>query len=178
MTELKHIKNVVEEVTQQKIARNVRDNEVVLARNMYFYVCRRKTKYSLEKIGSLVGRHYASVLHGIKKLEEWMDSDKTVAAIYDAIMDVFDRDGSFSPMQGRDYDDVVKESVRLRKINTELVRRNLVLREKVNMLENIITKRNEYLTESGYVEKKQRAGTGYKAKVRQQIQSESAELGI
>jgi len=176
--DLKYIRTVVEEVTRQDISRACRDNEVVLARYVYFYICRSLTRCSYSKIGQSVNKDHATVLHGVRKMNDWLEIDKTVRALYDAVMDVISKTKPYGDLYGRDYDYVFAEAVRLRKINTEVIVTNMELREYINRLENIIIKRADYLQEEGYVKNKARAGTGYKEKVRKQVQLESAELGL
>lgn len=178
MINISYIRSIVEEVTKQDIGRICREHEVVLARNIYFHIAKDRTGLPYAEIGRSVNKDHASVIHGIKRVNEWMSYDKTVVSLYDSVIDAIDEAYDYKFDLNKDKAWFVVESCRLRALNSELVKRNLKLREYIQTLEEIISKRSDYLKEAGYVEKKQRAGTGYKKKVRQQIQLERAELGI
>jgi hypothetical protein len=178
MIDIDYIRSIVEEITKQDIGRICREHEVVLARNIYFHVVKSRTGLSYAEIGRSVGKDHASVIHGIKRINEWMSYDKTVSSLYDSVIDALNEDYDYNLNLNKDKAWFVLETCRLRAMNAEFVKRNLQLREYISTLETIISKRTDYLKEAGYVEKKQRAGTGYKDKVRQQIQLERAELGI
>jgi len=175
---LEDIKKIVEEVTLQDIGRNSREAEVVLARNIYFYLARDRTKFSLARIGKYVNRNHASVLHGIKTLEGWMSYDTEVVSLFTSVVEVLDRRADYYDDLDKSKEFFVVECLRVRSMNAKLVETNLRLREEIKTLSDLISKRTDYLVEQGYVQKKGRAGTGYKKKVRQQIQLESAELGV
>tara|TARA_B110000285_G_scaffold203670_1_gene239993 strand:+ start:21343 stop:21816 length:474 start_codon:yes stop_codon:yes gene_type:complete len=82
MTEQK-IKNIVEEYYSIQITRQIRKRNYVEARAMYFSLCRKYTRLSLEAIGKTVGRHHASVLHCVQQLELWRKYDARVRADYE-----------------------------------------------------------------------------------------------
>jgi len=52
-----------------------RDREIVEARQFYFARCRDKTKSSLTRIGSLVNRDHATVLYGIRVVNNTLYKD-------------------------------------------------------------------------------------------------------
>jgi hypothetical protein len=61
-----------------------RKSELVFARQMAMLMMKRYTKLSLEQIGSCFERDHATVLHGIRHIQELSDSDKMVKKqIYD-----------------------------------------------------------------------------------------------
>ena len=52
-----------------------RENLLVEARFIYFYILRNKEKMVYQKIADTVGMNHASVLHGCKKAELWIEND-------------------------------------------------------------------------------------------------------
>ena len=66
---LEKIKEAVEVITQQQLNRESRERELVYARAIYFKVAKKYTKHSLKKIGAIVNRHHASVIHGLNLFE-------------------------------------------------------------------------------------------------------------
>lgn len=55
-----------------------RKSELVFARQMSMMMMRHYTKLSLDEIGAIFNRDHATVLHGIRHVEELSDSDKAV----------------------------------------------------------------------------------------------------
>lgn len=62
----------VTDVNVSLIKEKGRHRHIVIARHIYFYVANKLKpfKISYERIGSLVGKDHASVMHGIKKIEQ------------------------------------------------------------------------------------------------------------
>ena len=67
---LETIKTTVETITNQKIDKESRDRDLVYARAVYFKLAKQHTRHTLLKIGAVVGRHHASVIHGIKIFDD------------------------------------------------------------------------------------------------------------
>jgi len=70
------IKEIVESYFEISISRNTRKRQYVEARAIYFKLCRIFTQLSLEQIGKSVNRDHASVLHGVKSINTWVQVDK------------------------------------------------------------------------------------------------------
>ena len=70
------IKQIVESYFEISISRNTRKRQYVEARAIYFKLCRIFTQLSLEQIGKSVNRDHASVLHGVKSINTWVQVDK------------------------------------------------------------------------------------------------------
>ena len=70
------IKEIVENYFEISISRNTRKRQYVEARAIYFKLCRIFTQLSLEQIGKSVNRDHASVLHGVKSINTWVQVDK------------------------------------------------------------------------------------------------------
>lgn len=74
----KMINEVVNNYFELNIKRNTRKRPYVEARAIYFKLCRDFTRLSLEQIGNKVNRNHASVLHGIKTLNNWVGYDDRI----------------------------------------------------------------------------------------------------
>ncbi len=61
------------EIPISKIKSKTRKAEVVKARQMYFYMARVLTTYSLSKIADNVYRDHATALHGIKTIQNELE---------------------------------------------------------------------------------------------------------
>lgn len=70
------IKEIVESYFELSISRNTRKRQYVEARAIYFKLCREFTQLSLEQIGESVNRDHASVLHGVRSINTWVEVDK------------------------------------------------------------------------------------------------------
>ena len=70
------IKQIVENYFEISISRNTRKRQYVEARAIYYKLCRIFTQLSLEQIGKSVNRDHASVLHGVKSINTWVQVDK------------------------------------------------------------------------------------------------------
>lgn len=67
---LDRIKTTVETITNQKIDKTSRDRHLVYARAIFFKLAKQHTRHTLYKIGATVGRHHATVIHGIKIFDD------------------------------------------------------------------------------------------------------------
>ena len=66
-------------ITEKDMDANSRKREVAQARQIAMYLSRNHTKTSLSTIGERIGgRHYATVLHACKTVNDLMDTDKSV----------------------------------------------------------------------------------------------------
>ncbi len=72
------IKEIVDNYFELNLKRNTRKRNYVEARAIFYKLCREFTKLSLEQIGKQVDRDHASVLHGIKSLNNWVEQDNRI----------------------------------------------------------------------------------------------------
>ena len=72
------IKEIVDNYFELNLKRNTRKRNYVEARAIFYKLCREFTKLSLEQIGQQVNRDHASVLHGIKSLNNWIEQDNRI----------------------------------------------------------------------------------------------------
>lgn len=68
---LREIRELVEQEFGFSIVNNSRKQQYVLARAVFFAVCRKFTKASLYDIGRAVGKDHATAIHGIKIFESF-----------------------------------------------------------------------------------------------------------
>ncbi len=76
MKELEFIYTIVCDHYLLDLTTQSNKREYVDARNMYYKLSREFINISLEKIGGLVNRNYATVLHGIKSCDDLMSYNK------------------------------------------------------------------------------------------------------
>jgi len=72
------IKEIVDNYFELNLKRNTRKRQYVEARAIFYKLCREFTKLSLEEIGEQVNRDHASVLHGIRSLNNWIEYDNRI----------------------------------------------------------------------------------------------------
>lgn len=77
-----------------------RKRSVVEARALYYTILKNTTNLTLSKIGKLVNKDHATVLHGIKNLQDWMNQNQYLKNAYDSILDRIDKD--FKVHTGKD----------------------------------------------------------------------------
>lgn len=57
------------------ITQNSRKRELVMARAAFFWIARKKTRYSTSRIGSMVNRNHSTVLYSMNNFENWLNFD-------------------------------------------------------------------------------------------------------
>lgn len=127
---LELIKNVTEDVTGMNIKRNDRKRDVVIARYIYFNLAKNLTGKTMTSIGKVVGRNHATVLHGIRVLNDWIETNREVRDIYTRV-----KDQLVSNTDENGFNNTVayywEENKRLNNVILNLVKSNQILREKV-----------------------------------------------
>ena len=74
--ELKMIKDYVDKCAGYDISDKRRDAEIVKFRTLYFKLAKQTTHWSLQKIGNMVNRDHATVLHACKTVDNLAFTDK------------------------------------------------------------------------------------------------------
>lgn len=59
--------------------------EFVYARHLYAYFCRKYTKESFKVIGEFIKKDHATIINSNKKIEDWIETDKTVKVLTDIL---------------------------------------------------------------------------------------------
>lgn len=60
-------------ISQEELDSNSRDPKIVKARRIFFNITKAYTKESLKRIGNMISKDHATVLHGLKKMQEFKD---------------------------------------------------------------------------------------------------------
>ena len=127
------IKEIVENYFEISISRNTRKRQYVEARAIYFKLCRDFTQLSLEQIGKSVKRDHASVLHGVRSINTWVEVDKRI-------------NNNMRILKNKivNYQKEKDETVEL---NESIVLKYIQLKEQVKWQEEMIQKLNTDLNE-------------------------------
>jgi len=86
---MNRIKKIVEKHFNLKLDEQTRRFEVVFARGCYFKICRELTKNSFQKIGNTLGKNHATVMHGIKTVNDLIETDKDLKDQFDELLNKF-----------------------------------------------------------------------------------------
>ena len=81
--ELQRIKDYVDNCAGYDISSKLRDAEIVKFRTLYFKLAKETTHWSLKKIGGIVNRDHATVLHAKTKLFDELMDDKELRRLHD-----------------------------------------------------------------------------------------------
>ncbi len=66
------------QIPEPSIYIKTRKRDIVYARHLIYYFLLRKTKYTLEAIGSFFDRDHTAVIHGVESLADLIDTDEKV----------------------------------------------------------------------------------------------------
>lgn len=83
------IKKIIQNHFQLDISEKSRRFDLVFARACYFKICRDLTNNSYQKIGSSLGKNHATVMHGIKTLNDLIETDKDLQNRYYTLLNKF-----------------------------------------------------------------------------------------
>lgn len=86
---MRKIRNKVEKYFNLKLDEPTRRFEVVFARGCYFKLCRELTKNSYQRIGNTLGKNHATVMHGIKTVNDLVETDKDLRNQLDGLLNKF-----------------------------------------------------------------------------------------
>ena len=77
--------------TADEVLKGGRKGNLPMVRHLYAYISRRTTSYSLEYIGSVIGRDHASILHSVKTINNFLDiNDCFVLELLDKLDYLYD----------------------------------------------------------------------------------------
>ena len=77
----KEFKMDFEEVKNRKTSKR----EFVYVRHLYAYFCRKYTKESFKVIGEFIKKDHATIINSNRKIEDWIETDKTVKVLTDIL---------------------------------------------------------------------------------------------
>ncbi len=150
----KIIKRIVEEFYSLDITTKTRERNYVEARAMYYKIVRDNTKLSLEVIGKSVNRNHATVLHGIKTLSNWIDTERTIKARYLLLKDQIEEIKSIASNRNliKEVDqDLLLEYTNLNRRHQEVLKENISLAKDLNKLREEHSKREKFYSKYGYI---------------------------
>jgi len=76
------INEIVDQYFELKINTPTRKRPYIEARATYYKLCREFTNLTLENIGWDFGKNHATVLNGIRQLDNWMNHDSRIKNNY------------------------------------------------------------------------------------------------
>lgn len=161
LTDVSHIETIVTEVTGYNIQSKTRSRKVVEARAIYYYLCKKYTNYSLKDIGSTVGKDHATVIHGLKAINDWMElypdykkrleaCDLKLKYVYKVIDD-----------KEQTVEEALSNLLTLEEENKKLLHTNIELLSKIQDMEQKQKEQDRYLIEAGYKAGMSRLGMKY-----------------
>jgi len=68
-----------EGISKEELTKKSRDMELVFARQLIFYFCYELNLGTYRYIGSMAGKDHATVLHSVKVIKNYIDTDKCKA---------------------------------------------------------------------------------------------------
>lgn len=69
------LRHIIKEHLGKDINKTSREAKLVEARFIYFYILRKSEKMTFQKIADTLNMNHATVLHGYKKAEYWIETD-------------------------------------------------------------------------------------------------------
>ncbi|MCR5109106.1 MAG: chromosomal replication initiator protein DnaA, partial [Lachnospiraceae bacterium] len=63
-------------ITKEEILSTKRESEIVTARQIIMYLCNKYTNYPSTKIGSILKKDHSTILHGVKKIEDYIKGNE------------------------------------------------------------------------------------------------------
>ena len=87
---MEKVKKVIEEYFNVDLTEQTRQMNVVEARSMFYKICRENLGLKYRQIAEVVNKNHASVIHGIKTLNDLIDTDKRVKNDFDIILNKFE----------------------------------------------------------------------------------------
>ena len=122
------INEIVDQYFELKINTPTRKRPYVEARAVYYKLCKEFTNLTLEGIGWDFGKNHATVLHGIRQLDNWMKQDSRIKNNYKIL-----KNKVFS---------IEQEEEGILELNESIILKDATLKEQVKHLQET----NEQLT--------------------------------
>lgn len=79
------LRNIINKRFRVSIGKKSRKREVIEARFIYYSICYHDLKMSLASIGRTTKHDHATVLHGIRRVDEWYQIDGSFKRKYDEV---------------------------------------------------------------------------------------------
>lgn len=173
----KEIRNRVEEYLNVDLdKRGVNGNHSryrgdVIARSIYYGLCRELTPYSLEQIGRTLGQDHATVLHSVKNnfdnLELWKENNyiKVCEDIRNEILPIRKKLKE-EAREARDYIALLEENIELknqldlalRELNNEesYIQKYIMTKTQLNYIKGVVKRRGSLKTVETFIDELER----------------------
>jgi uncharacterized protein YozE (UPF0346 family) len=136
--QLDAVVKTINAVTGADVTAKDRHRDNVDARLIFYKVARDIFNISYTKIGTYLGKHHATVLHGLKQFDNIYDQDKGLRNCYEAVINLLDQ---------TDLDEYIVESKDLVVKYVQEKNAHLLLKQKHKVFnEKIEDKAYEYIT--------------------------------
>jgi chromosomal replication initiation ATPase DnaA len=70
------------DITPDDIYSNTRVQNIVYARHLFSYLCRKELRLSLQTIGRIINRDHSSIINAVRKAQDLIDYDKQYRQLY------------------------------------------------------------------------------------------------
>lgn len=147
---LETIRKIVEKVTEQDLLVERRFRDLVNARAIYYMLAKKYTTKSLYQIGNSLKKNHATVIHSLKNIDGWLQTDKQLQNLVNKTNDALETALKKNDSEFMTYENLVISYNNKRKENKRLIRLNEKLINENNELKDSIKRQNKYLSETGY----------------------------
>lgn len=124
MKDLQNILKLVIDETGVDITSRKRDHKTVINRWIYFKLASEFTNNSLHKIGAVINKNHATVIHGLKQFEFETQWDKDLQTQYERIAIIY--------MQETKCNDLKRINNRIEFMHNELSKLEAIKNELIN----------------------------------------------
>lgn len=135
------IADLVSDILGIEIRSNTRRRAYAEARAIYYHICRKHYGASFYDISNVVGKHHATIIHGIEMFNNLYGSDKLFTSKADTVRDAISKASMTSDNDSSEVDELLIENKIMKiKINELTLRAETLEREfdRINRLSSII----------------------------------------
>jgi hypothetical protein len=126
------LKTLINKRLKLNISSTSRKREIVEARNIYFSICFHRMGMTATSISKTLSKNHATVLHALKKTDEWYEVDDNFKAKYDDIINLAEKLNGIGSNQATKQNDI--NTITSKQIILELQKENKMLKEKYTKL--------------------------------------------
>ena len=126
------LKTLINKRLKLNISSTSRKREIVEARNIYFSICFHRIGMKPSHISRTLNKNHATVLHALKKTDEWYEIDCDFRAKYDDIINLSEKLNAIVTKQNTKENEI--NIITSKEIIRRLERENNMLKEKYTKL--------------------------------------------
>lgn len=126
------LKTLINKRLKLNISSTSRKRNIVEARNIYFSICFHRMGMTATAISKTLRKNHATVLHALKKTDEWYEVDDNFKAKYDEIIDLAEKLNAIGTNQATKQNDI--NIITSKQIIIQLQKENKILKEKYTKL--------------------------------------------